>query len=397
MTDGAARQRTRVFFHVGAPKTGTTYLQHRLFKNRAALAADGVLYPYERFGDAFRSMHDFAGTGWGGRGPQQFRGEWDAVARRIRNWDGPTVILSNELFGKVAPDRIKSRLRGLGDVDVHVVFSARDIARQLVSDWQEHIKHKHVVTLEQFVDDLVELGVAAPQPFGEMFWELHDAGRVLDRWGRFVPAAQVHVVTVPQPGAPADTLWQRFAQVTGLDPARYADLGGRSNRSMGVAETELVRRMNRQLRRMPSESYDPLVRRFLAEQALGNRSSRLMLPPHRMDWAVAWSEELVAAIEARGYDVVGDLAELLPRRDDHAAYVSPTSLGDAALAPAATRAATRVLLYSSRQRKTIRELRDQLGDSEASGYRPPSQAEPGGMRPWRGRARALLARLRHHR
>ena len=70
---------------------------------------------------------------------------------------------------------------GASAAEVHLVFTARDIARQLVSDWQEHIKHKHVVTLERFVDDLVELGIDAPRPFGQMFWGLHDPARVLGR------------------------------------------------------------------------------------------------------------------------------------------------------------------------------------------------------------------------
>jgi len=35
----------RAVVHVGAPKTGSTYLQAVLWRNRAALRAAGVLYP----------------------------------------------------------------------------------------------------------------------------------------------------------------------------------------------------------------------------------------------------------------------------------------------------------------------------------------------------------------
>ena len=51
----------KVFFHVGAPKTGTTYLQQVLFQNREAWP-HGVLYPYEFFDESFRSMQDFRGA-----------------------------------------------------------------------------------------------------------------------------------------------------------------------------------------------------------------------------------------------------------------------------------------------------------------------------------------------
>lgn len=133
---------TRVFFHVGAPKTGTTYLQNVLFQNREALARRGVLYPYADPGQSFRSMQDFRGVGWGGTDASAYAGEWDEVAARIRDWDGHTVIVSNELLGGSRPERIAAGLESIGDGEVHVIFTARDLARQLVSDWQEHIKHK---------------------------------------------------------------------------------------------------------------------------------------------------------------------------------------------------------------------------------------------------------------
>ena len=38
----------RVFLHVGLPKTGTTYVQTVLWRNRAALAEQGLVYPGPR-------------------------------------------------------------------------------------------------------------------------------------------------------------------------------------------------------------------------------------------------------------------------------------------------------------------------------------------------------------
>ncbi len=346
----------RVFFHVGAPKTGTTYLQNVLFQNRELLAANGVLYPYTDQGQSFRSMQDFRGAGWAGGRAAEFKGEWETVARRAREWDGPTVIVSNELLGGSQPDRIARGLATVQPAEVHVVFTARDLARQLVSDWQEQIKHKHTLTLEQFVDDLIEFGLDAPKPFGELFWGMHDATYVLNRWVTVVPAERIHVVTVPQSGAPRDTLWRRFCAVTGLEPELYDSDTERANTSMGVAETELVRRMNLDVQRMPHQHYDPLVRKLLAEDILGGQSPRLMLPTGRLDWVDARSQQLIAELASSGYQIEGDLAELRPRPEDHAAYISPSELDDADLAPAAIRAATGLLRHSARQRRRIAEL-----------------------------------------
>ncbi len=384
--------RKRVFFHVGAPKTGTTYLQHVLLQNREALAAAGVLYPYDDHGQSFRSMQDFRGAGWGSQRAHAFKGEWQQVADRAAGWTGHTVIVSNELLGGSSPERIAAGVGSVGTAEVHVIFSARDLARQLVSDWQEHIKHNHQVTLEKFVDDLIELGFDAPPPFGDMFWGMHDATYVLQRWSAVVPPERIHVVTLPPPGAPKDTLWRRFCQVTGLDPDAYDAVTSSSNPSMGVAETELVRRMNASVQGMPPENYDPLVRVFLAEQVLGGQSPKLMLPPGRFDWVTKRSRQLISELEAAGYSVVGDLDELLPRAGDHDGYVSPTELTEADLAPAAIRAATGLLQHAGRQRRIIVEL-----ENAASGVAP-RRATPqarGVEMYWRTRARVgmILRRL----
>lgn len=380
--DGAKK----VFFHVGAPKTGTTYLQQVLFQNRDLLADAGVLYPYEDFGQSFRSMQDFRGVGWGAHGPSRFAGEWDAVATRTRQWQGSTVVISNELFGGSEPGRIAAGVASVRPADVHVVFTARDLARQLVSDWQEHIKHKHTVTLEQFVDDLIEKGLDAPKPFGELFWGMHDPVHVLERWARVVPAENIHLITVPQPGAPRDTLWRRFCQVTGIDPDAYETETRRSNASMGVAETELVRRMNSDLRDLPEEDYDRLVRIVLAERVLGGGTPRLTLPEGRLDWVLERSARMVAELRAAGYPVEGDLEELMPAPASHAEYLSPTTLTEADLAPAAVRAATGMLRHASTLREKNRELRAQLDAGQAPHPRP-SARDRGRDLYWRTRGR----------
>src|SRR4051812_12314697 len=388
-----ADRRKRVYFHIGAPKTGTTYLQNVLFANRSALAEHGALYPYEDGGQSFRSMQDFRGVGWGRGTASEFAGEWEEVAARSRAWEGDTVIFSNELLGGASPDRIGRGLASVEPAELHVVFTARDFARQLVSDWQEHIKHKHTVTLEQFVDDLIEFGLDAPEPFGQMFWGMHDAAYILDRWSEFVPVERIHVVTVAQPGGEPDSLWKRFCAATGLDPALYGTEIERANPSMGVAETELVRRMNAEVQAMAPEFYDPLVRKTLAEDILGGGDLRLRLPAGRMEWVEKRSRQLIDELVAAGYRVEGDLEDLMPRAADHEGYVSPTSLTDADLADASFRAATGLLRHAGRQRRRIAELQRQSDGTVPPWLRPRSPRERVRDLYWRTRARLGHTRL----
>ncbi|HLL08901.1 MAG TPA: hypothetical protein VK393_09615 [Nocardioidaceae bacterium] len=310
----------RVFLHVGAPKTGTTFLQDVLWTNRAALVEAGVCYPLRRADEHFAATMDLRQMAWGRERDPQWEGAWERIAARVRAWPGPTAVISNELLGGASAEQVAAAVASLAPAQVHVVFTARDLARQLPSDWQEHLKHLHVVPFDRFVEDLVELGTAAPAPFGEMFWRLHDPVDVLDRWVSAVPAAHVHLVTVPQPDAPTGLLWERFAAILGLDPAAFDTNVGRSNTSLGVVDCELLRRVNRHLRgKIDLRHYDPLVRLrltsiLLAAARPGPASEKLTLPASLHPWALERSRELVAGIEAAGYEVVGDLDELLPPR-----------------------------------------------------------------------------------
>jgi len=310
---------------VGAPKTGTTYVQAVLWRNRSRLRAAGVLYPLQQPIEHFAATLDVREMSWGGRADGPWLGTWARLAERIESWDG-SVLLSNELLGGVDPEQartIADVLAGPAAREVHVVFTARDLARQLPSDWQEHIKHRHDISLATFVDDLVTLGLDAPAPFGELFWGLHDAERVLGTWATVVPPEQVHLVVVPRGESGPHELWRRFAAAAGLDelaPGLELDLDLKPhNVSLGVVEAELLRRLNTRLKReLPARQYDDQVRKVFAEKVLVSAqrsvppSQRPSLPPRHRQWVADRSRRLVDAVASAGYDVIGDLEDLLP-------------------------------------------------------------------------------------
>lgn len=314
MGSGAGEVEKTVYLHVGAPKTGTTYLQTVLWNNRERLAGDGFLYPLRRPKEHRHASLDLQQRRWGGKREPAAEGAWERLASRVREWPGQTAVISNELLGGATPEQAQRAVRSLQPAEVHVVFTARDLARQLASDWQEQIKHMHTLPNRRFLEDLAAFEIDAPEPFGRMFWGLHDPVRVLGKWSAAVPPERVHLVTVPQPGARNGLLWERFAGLLGLDPARYDTYVGRDNTSMGVIETELVRRINLVLGGSLHGQYDPLVRVLLGEKILARRDDlvKLELPREYHSWAFRRSKEIIAGVEAAGYDVVGDPDELLP-------------------------------------------------------------------------------------
>ncbi len=351
----------RVLLHVGTPKTGTSFVQDLLFQHRDQLAAGGVLYPADRFDAHFLAALDLMELKWGGL-EQQAVGAWDRLAGQVREWPG-TAIVSHEILATASESRVRRALRDLGDTEVHVVISARDLVRQIPAEWQENVKHRRTISYGDFLD-----AVTDPVPSREIatwFWGVQEVPAILARWGADLPPERVHVVTVPKPGAPPTLLWERFAQAFGLDAGAFdTSVVDRSNPSLGVAETALVRELNTRLNGgvLGNEHYRELVRELLSHRTLSRRDSdRLRLPPSVRPWAVdlahAWVEELTG----RGYDVVGDLADLLPDPDDTAPYVDPDAVPADQREDVAVAALVTVLTRAGELRDEITRLHGDLG------------------------------------
>jgi hypothetical protein len=149
------------------------------------------------------------------------------------------------------------------------------------------------------------------------FWRVHDTPDVIRRWTQGVPSDRVHVVTMPPPGSPPDLLWTRFASVLGVDPAPFDLSAARANTSLGMAEVEMLRRLNVALGKdgVGTFFYAVNVKERLAHDYLATRSASLrpMLSDEARKWARARCELVIASVREAGYDVVGDLADLLPR------------------------------------------------------------------------------------
>lgn len=298
--------------HVGAPKTGTSFVQDVLWLNRESLAGQGILYPAERFDEHFLAALDLLELSWGGL-EKQAVGAWDRLAERVREWPG-TAIVSHEILATATRQQVRRALDSFGDTEVHVVLSARDLARQIPAEWQENVKHRRTLGYGEFLAKITD-----PRRSGELaswFWGVQEVPDILDRWGSTLPAERVHLVTVPKPGQPRGLLWERFSSVLGLDAADLTPDTTRANASLGVPETALVRRINIQVNKgvLRNEDYRELVRELLVHRTLSLRtgSPRLSLPPDVRAWAVDLSQEWVDVLSKRGYDIRGSLEELRP-------------------------------------------------------------------------------------
>jgi hypothetical protein len=313
--------RPQIYLHLGAAKTGTSYLQAVLWENRDELRRRGLLYPGLSSDAHFRAATDLQGQHFQEHVDPIAVGAWSRLVAQARSWGG-SVVLSHELFGTANEAAVDQALADLSFGDVHLVYTARDLARQIPAAWQEDIKNRQLLTFAEF---LAELRQPAPSHFlANLFWQLQDAPGVLARWsgrpGFPIPSERVHLVTLPPRGAAPGELWRRFSTALGLSPEGVdTEVGSKANRSMGAAETHLVRRLNAQLGdRLDWPSYDILVKDYLGAQVLGARSGArpLRLPRSEHEWVTERAISIVERLHSPRYHIIGDLAELIPAPAD---------------------------------------------------------------------------------
>lgn len=300
----------RIVLHIGAPKTGTTYLQAVLFQHKQQLREYGVLVPGRG-----RGTHGQAATGVR-QGPQGNRYvDWERLVAEARAWPG-TAVLSNEWFAMASRERTRAGLADLEDAEVHVVFTARDLVEQVPAAWQEMLKRGESSSLDDFVASL-------DATTGRWRWSVLDPAPALDTWCADLPPERVHVVTMPPRGSDPGLLWDRFARGCGLPPgARDAcdasvSSGSTARESLGAESARLLQLLGpRLLEAVDAEEAGwraPFrwIQNYLAHDLMSPRGgSRLAMRPDDVAAVRERGRRSVQALQAAGYDIVGDLADL---------------------------------------------------------------------------------------
>lgn len=346
----------RVVLHVGAPKSGTTFLQRSMWGRKEELAAVGVRPAGRRARDMFHAAIEVRGTQRFWRlDPDQLAGSWERIcADALRQPEADagqerpevhTVVMSHELLAAATAEQAAAALEPLAGADVHVLYTVRDLSRQVPSEWQERIKNGSTLSFAEFqqvIDKRFETGDT-----GNLFWRAHDVVDVLDRWASGLPPDRVHVVTTPMPGSPPDELWRRFATVVGFDADQIGPqtVKARSNETLGAVQVGLLRQINLALDgRIPQPGYARLVKRSFSQGPLTEQTSeRARCGPELLGHLIDLAERQVAEIRSRGYQVVGDLDDLIPSPADTAA-LDPDALSADVVAEAATRAVADLLV-----------------------------------------------------
>jgi len=365
--DTDSHARPRVFLHIGEPKTGTTFLQQVMWRNRAELAAQGVVLPGHHPQDHYRASQDLRDIPKLASDPAgSWTGEWEILARQARQ--APRVaVISHELFSAADPQQADRAVRSLEPAEVHVVLTVRDIGSLLPAEWQETVKHRNARGWEGWLEDVIDRESVSADRRQWWFWRVHDTLAILDIWSRLVPRERVHVITIPVRGSSNGLLWERFASLLEVSPGSVDLDRARSNASLGLPEVEFLRRLNEALPdEVPDWFYMWNVKEAVAHQALAARPrrGRLVLPADREAWAKEQAGALISALNDSDYDLVGSVDDLWPQAVTEPAS-SPADQPAEQVLDAAVQAASAMIV--NQYRKAYPAARPQPGQEGQRG------------------------------
>lgn len=344
--------------HIGLQKTGTSFLQSVFWQSQDALTAQRLVMLPGTKRQTFRVMLATRDRLRPGLDGDEVGGALARMRTRLETSlaepDGPTrYLLTEESLAPATPDQVRRLVEHLAGTEVHVVLTVRDLARQVPSVWQQKVTARRRYSYEQYLTAVVDRGRRARD-----FWASQDLPAVLARWTAAVPPERVHVVTVPPSGTDPEVLLSRFCQVLEVDASALDTRVPRRNVSLGLVQTELLRRVNTELggRLRRREAYRAAGKIYFGKRILSAQGGAPARLPRRLeDWCRSVSAAHVEALKAGGYDVVGSLDDLVPV--DAAFADDAQQASDAEVADAAARAIATMLAEPRRPRAGRRRPR----------------------------------------
>lgn len=308
---------SELVLHVGQMKSGTTYLQRILAKNRVTLRQAGWNYPGKR------ENHQHAIYGlcrndifWVG----EAKSEWSKLAEAlvtITDQSRERILISAEALSVLYTNSISRLTAKIGRPD-RVLLTVRNLHVTLPSAWQQSVKSRYTHSLGDFFEQL-----ARDRPSLQGHWRTYAFGEVVRRWSHHAPVTVV--VVPPADSGGASALWGLFSEAVGLSVTVDTNVNpDEANISVNMETTEMLRAMNaamagadlreEQMVRLKN-SY---LREFVAPCAKVRRGSAV-LPPAEYSTALdSWNCEELEKLKHNASAIVGDITHLASYRGEFA-------------------------------------------------------------------------------
>jgi len=365
--------------HIGPHKTGTTAVQGAFKAARQRLAAEGVFYPGKGRQPLWSILAVTRQPALVGD-PSPDMAYWHNLVASIAAAGDMRVVLSSEFFAE-ADDVVARRVVSDLGPHVHVAVTLRPLTKILPSQWQQYMQNGYCMPYLDWLDGILRDPPRTPTPG---FWRRHRHDQLIARWAAAAGPENVTVIVVDE--SDRLMLLRTFTAMLGLPDGVLLPEDGIANRSLTLAEAEVVRQLNEEFKRRqwPGGNYA----RFMRNGAVARLKSRqpgpdetpITTPRWALKRAAGIGAEMARNISALGVRVVGDLstlgaepaqaeraevdaASLLPAEAAAAAIIGALQAGGVAgrktaevLREVDARSMTRVLAERGRQRmrRTLR-------------------------------------------
>jgi hypothetical protein len=192
------------------------------------------------------------------------------------------------------------------------VVTLRSLIRILPSQWQQYLQNGYQFRYLEWLDGILSEPPRTPTPG---FWRRHRHDALVARWVNVVGAQNLTVVVVDE--SDQLMLLRTFESMLGLPDGFLVPEEGTANRSLTVAEAELVRQLNEEFSRRPwpDRSYARFMRYGAVERMKTARQPapdepRITTPAWALARAAETSAEMAENIIALGVNIVGDISTL---------------------------------------------------------------------------------------
>lgn len=309
-----------VLLHIGPHKTGTTTLQGALRLARPALRAHGVVYAGRRRQHMLAALAVTGAPGLSGYEPATLH-HWETLVEQVRRARRKRVVVSSEYFDDADDETAKRVVTELGKKRVHVVVTLRPLAKIMPSAWQQYVQNRMRASYEEWLEAML-LRPPYVEPTST-FWQRHHHDVLVERWAAQVGPRNLTVIVLEE--SDPEMLLRTFEQMLGLPTGFLVPEPGWSNRSLSLAETELVRRLNETFTEngWSDAAYNRFVRIGVLHELQTARTpepgeARIVTPRWALQRAAEIGAAAAARIERTGVRIIGDLSTLGagPRRRD---------------------------------------------------------------------------------
>ncbi|MGW2515912.1 hypothetical protein ACWC09_02540 [Streptomyces sp. NPDC001617] len=299
--------------HIGPHKTGTTSIQGALFAAKDQLPAHGVEFPGHTRHPMEAALAACARPAMMGDTVPTDQ-HWTKLLQQVEATGKRTSVISSEFFADAEDDATVARIvEQLGGERVHILVTLRPLAKIMPSQWQQYVQNGLRLGYEDWLRHMLKKApYEKPTP---SFWRRHRHDRLVERWARVAGPERVTVVVVDD--RDRGGLMRTFETLLGLPENLLQPVPDTANRSLTLAETEMLRNLNKEFRGngLPDELYSRLIRNG-AVMHMKNACSptpqdvKISTPAWAVEAAAGIGAEMAESIARMGVRVVGDPALL---------------------------------------------------------------------------------------